>query len=179
MFLISTSRSSLIFLNFQQYFALRNSTVLQLHKFFLTSCDEYFVDRKPIKLTTSYLLYTWTFMNIRLTPTQTSTVRQQNMSCFQPNIRTCFSVTCTRLDATNGKLSWSWQQQLDFFKEQTASILHGDAAAVIMMTMMMIRMDGYWGWCWWWQWHNMMIMITCWWWNGTVLKKLFCWYLHQ
>ena len=57
-----------------------------------------------------------------------------------------------------------------FFKEQTASILHGDAAAVIMMTMM-IRMDGCWGWCWWWQWHDMMIMITCWWWNVQYWKN--------
>ena len=40
-------------------------------------------------------------VTIRLTRPQTSTVWRQNMSCFHP-IRTCFFVTCTRLDATNG-----------------------------------------------------------------------------
>ena len=67
MFLIGAFHSSIIFLNFQQYFSPRNSTLafknyslefkIQLQKFFLTCCHEIlFIENKSSRQTAAYFV---------------------------------------------------------------------------------------------------------------------------
>ena len=89
MFLINTFCSYLIFLNFQAYFFLRNSTLASRN----------YSSRLKILA-----------KNISLTENESSQQqpRTPNFECLAAKhvclhpIRTCFFLTCTRLDATDG-----------------------------------------------------------------------------
>ena len=115
MFLIGAFHSSIIFLNFQQYFSLRNSTLafknyslefkIQLQKFFLTCCHEIlFIENKSSRQTAAYFV---SEHGSNATQNFNSLVAKHVIKkkiCFHP-IRTCFFVTCTRLNATKGILT--------------------------------------------------------------------------